>query len=276
MIKKMMNFIIGLCLFYGLFILALFVMQRSLIYFPDRSRPQAFKQIETATVTTQDGLNISGWFIPVPQDVTPNGKTILMFHGNAGHYGYRYEYARILNAAGYNFLIAGYRGYGGNTGDPSEQGFYIDGHAYIEWLRTKKGIYTSDLVILGESIGSGTATQMAVDYDVYALVLLAPFTSLLERAKEQYFFVPVEHLLKDKFDNAQKMPQVSAPVLIVHGQKDQVIPVGHGKKLYDLAKEPKVLKTYAQANHNDLLNFSAMDDIISFLSGLQNINSDNE
>ncbi len=258
-----MKFIAGVFLFYILFVAVLYIGQRGLIYFPDKSRPVAPDGVEVVTVLSEEGLEIQGWYIP-PRD---EGKGIIVFfHGNAGHYGHRIYKANYYIQEGYGVLLAGYRGYGGNGGQPSEEGFYRDGRAYISWLQQKEP--KRELILYGESIGSGTATQMAVEYDIRALILETPFSSLVDLASARYFFVPTRYLLKDRYANFSKISDIDAPLLILHGHSDTVIPFLSAKRLYDAASEPKVFVDFPQGNHNDLYAFSAYEHILHFLSGI--------
>lgn len=252
------------CIFtYILFVLALYIMQRNMIYYPNKAVPLPIAGIEVAQVITQDQHKIAGWFIAgkgIPQ------KTILFFHGNAGHHGMRIYKAMEYTEQGYNVLLAGYRGYGGNEGAPSEEGFYADGRAYIQYLEQEHGILSRDIIVYGESIGTGTATQIAAEYDVHALVLEMPFASLLEIVKSSYFFVPVNYLLKDRFMNDEKIAHINAPLLIMHGTKDTIIPVESAKRLYAIAKEPKVFAEFPEGTHVNLYQYGASAKVLEFLS----------
>ena len=261
-----MRFVAVIISVYVLFIVALFVMQRTLIYFPDKSRPEPVQGAEIVKVTAQDKQELESWYF-VPKDKTK--PVILFFHGNAGHYGHRLYKVRDYIAAGYGVLLAEYRGYGGNSGDISEQGFYNDGRAYISWLLSDKGVASEQIVIYGESIGSGTAVQMASEYDVAGLVLEVPFSSLLEIASQQYPFIPVKYLLKDHFMNIEKIKQIKAPLLVMHGQKDRVIPFSSAKKLFETANKPKKFIEFPQANHNNIYDFGASEYVLDFLAGIR-------
>ena len=242
----------------------LFFTQRSLIYFPDKNRPRMIEGAEIVSVRTSDGLNLESWYFPPKDDKTI---TIVYFHGNAGNYSHRLPKVRGYLRLGYGVLLAEYRGYGGNPGGPSEQGFYADGRAYIDWLKREKK--PEKIVIYGESIGSGTAVQMATEYDVSGLVLETPFTSLVDIAAAQYFFVPVRYLLQDRFDNIGKITKVKAPKLVLHGLKDGTIPYASGRSLFDAAPEPKNFVDFPDGGHNNLYDFAAADYVIEFLNRIQ-------
>ncbi len=236
------------------------------MYFPATDTPDPAdyqaQDVQVVTVQTSDGLNVSGWYWSSREGLP----TIIYFHGNArDHAGRRYWVDRYLEA-GYGVLLAGYRGYGGNPGSPSEQGFYMDARAYIEWFQAQS---KDPFIIFGESIGSGVATQMATEYQERALILQAPFKSALAVAESKYFFLPVSFLMKDQFHNNDKIADIGSDLLIIHGDRDMVIPYEHGQALYQKAKEPKQLIKIKDAGHNNLHNFSLQQRVLHFLSTLQ-------
>lgn len=268
-----MNLILGIVLFYALFCSALYFMQRSMMYFPDKNKPPALEIGETVSVTSTDGQKIESWYFPPSITGKP---VIIYFHGNAGHYGHRAHKAIHYLQAGYGVLLAEYRGYGGNSGEPTEEGIYLDARAQVNWLINKQKISTDNIVIYGESIGSGPAVQMATEFPVKALILESPFASLYERASSRYFFMPVNLLLKDRYMNTEKIGSVTFPLFIIHGKKDRTIPISSAQKLFDSANHPKTFKEFPQAGHNDLYNFGAYKAVIDFLASMETDNTDNE
>ncbi|MBI1300458.1 MAG: alpha/beta hydrolase [Alphaproteobacteria bacterium] len=264
-----MKLLITCLLVYLGFIGVLFFMQRSMMYFPDNTKPRPIPpNAEEIKVRTQDGLGIYGWHFS-PEQGYP---TILFFHGNAGHHGHRFFKANIFHSKGYGVLLAGYRGYGGNPGRPSEQGFYADGQAYIDWLRARE----NNVIVYGESIGTGTAVKIAHEYDVDGLILETPFSSIFEIAQKQYFYVPVKYLLKDTFMNIDKIKTITAPKLFLHGHKDFTIPFSSAQELYRAAPEPKAFIEFPEGGHNDLYEHGAARQVLDFLADiLQNtVNND--
>ncbi len=252
-------------LVYLLFVAALFIMQRSMIYFPDTSRPEPIQSAEIVKVVTQDKQELESWYFAPKISEKP---VIVFFHGNAGNYGQRFYKVQSYLEAGYGILLAEYRGYGGNTGKPSEQGFYQDARAYINWLISDKKLKARQIILYGESIGSGAAVQMATEYDVAGLILESPFSSLVDVAARQYPFVPVKYLLKDKFVNIEKIHAIKTPLLVIHGDKDEVIPIALSKKLFKAARNPKKFIEFPQARHNDLYDYGALSYIMDFLTGI--------
>ncbi len=268
-----MNLILGIVLFYALFCSALYFMQRSMMYFPDKNKPPALKIGERVSVTSADGQKIESWYFPPSIADRP---VIIVFHGNGGNYGYWFNLASPYLESGYGVLLAEYRGYGGNSGNITEEGIYKDARAQINWLINEKNISTDNLVIYGQSIGSGPAVQMATEFAIRALVLEAPFASLYERVSSIYFFIPVDLLLKDRYMNIEKIGSLTFPLLIIHGAKDRTIPISSAQKLFKAANEPKTFKTFPQAGHNDLYNFGAYKAVIDFLASIETYNPDNE
>lgn len=263
-----MLWLFGLLLTYAAICVLLHAFQRSLVYLPDRQvavpADAGLPDFRVVTVTTADGLGIDGWFHP-PAD--PAKPTIILFHGNAGHVGYRADKAAAFRQAGFGVFLAGYRGYGGNAGTPTEQGLYADARAALDWL-VRQGISGQKLVLYGESLGTGVATQMAAERRVAALVLEAPFTSLTDVAAGHYPIFPVRALLKDRFDSASKIASIGTALLVVHGERDRIVPTKLGKALFERAGQPKSAAWLPAAGHNDLMRHGLAERVIGFLDGL--------
>ncbi|MBT5264118.1 MAG: alpha/beta hydrolase [Rhodospirillaceae bacterium] len=256
--------IVGILL-YSLLVAALFTFQRRIIFPANTSLPDKVQagvsDFSEVRVTTADGLNLLGWYRPAPE----SRPVVVIFHGNAGHIGHRGYKARGLADAGYGVLLASYRGYGGNPGRPSESGLIADGRAWLDHLE-HEGIAARSIILYGESLGTGVAVSMAAERETGAIVLEAPFTSILEIARKRYWFVPVAWLLKDPFDSMARIAKVTAPLLILHGERDDLIPVTHGRQLFVAATEPKTLKLYADSGHNDVFDDNSLSDITAFLN----------
>ena len=191
--------------------------------------------IEKVNIKTSDNLSLLGWF---HKKDLKKFKTILYFHGNAGKLENRIHKLNHFKDMDVNFLIIAWRGFSGNEGKPSEKGLYIDGSSAIAWLKSL-GLTEKDIILYGESLGTGVATHMAQDNDYAGLVLETPFTSMTEAAKNFYPYIPVEILLRDKYKNDKKIKNISIPVLVMHGEVDQIVPFWMGKKIYELANQPK-------------------------------------
>ena len=244
---------------------ALYLFQRSLIYLPDRSRPDVAWLTGTGfteiVARTEDGLALTAWFHPPAE---PSRLTVTLFHGNGGHHAYRLSTALPLARAGYGVLLASYRGYAGNPGAPSEEGFAADARAWMAAL-SARAIAADRVVLWGESLGGGVVTRFAVETRVAAVILSAPFTSLADRAQELYPFAPARLLVKDRFDNLSRIAEIAAPLFIVHGERDRVVPVEHGRRLFAAAREPKRAVFIRDADHNDLAGHGLIDHLFAFL-----------
>ena len=164
--------------------------------------------------------------------------------------------------------LASYRGYGGNAGKPSEQGFYQDARAWLQKLQ-ELGLSQDNIILYGESIGTGVAVQMATEFpDVKALILESPYTSLPDVAAGTYFFIPVHLLMKDKFDSYAKIKNVKVPLMIIQGLSDRVIRPKFGQKLFDAANEPKDILKLDGYGHNDLPTGVIAEKTRAFISAL--------
>jgi uncharacterized protein len=242
----------------------LFGFQRRLLYRPRRVRPMlndlALLGVREIELVTADGLALNSWYLP-PQDRRP---VIAYFHGNGGNIGYRGERLRRFAQQGYGVLLAEYRGYGGNSGVPCEQGLFTDGWAALDFL-ARSGIGSERIVLWGESLGSGVAVYLAATRRIAALVLEAPFTSVTACAKRRYPFLPVALLLRDRFDSMSRIAGVTAPLLVLHGERDRVVPARHGRALVAAATAPKEGWFCPHANHVDLAEFGGLDAAIDFI-----------
>jgi fermentation-respiration switch protein FrsA (DUF1100 family) len=248
----------------------LFVAQRSLLYVPDPSAPDA-GQLTAAGfgplhVATADGIALTAWHRPA----AAGRPTIVVFQGNAGHHGHRLFLGEPLARRGYGVVLAPYRGYGGAAGRPTETGLMHDGRATLAALALAPG----QVVPWGESLGGGVATTLAVEAAAAgkpfrALILQAPFTSVWQRAGELYPFVPARWLVLDRFDNLSRIADIAAPLLIIHGEADTIVPAAHGRRLLEAAKQPKLGVFIPGAGHNDLDGFGLVERIAEFLEALR-------
>jgi uncharacterized protein len=253
---------IGLVL-YAAIIAAAYLSQRSLLFFPEKSRPDMplLPGLQVVEIATADGVPLGSWYLPPP----PGAPVIAYFHGNGGNIGYRSDRLRRFAAAGFGVLLLEYRGYGGNPGSPSEAGLFADARAGLAFL-DGQGIAAGRLVLYGESLGTSVAVQMASERKVAALILESPFTSLADLARTHYPILPVfEALLLDRFDSLSRIGRVHAPILVLQGELDTTVPVKTGRRLFAAAPEPKELWTAPEGGHNDLAEFGAVDAAIGFV-----------
>jgi fermentation-respiration switch protein FrsA (DUF1100 family) len=233
----------------------MYLAQRKLMYFPEtvRTLPAAagFAQAEETMLDTADGERVIAWHVP-PR---ANGPVVLYFHGNGGALRYRVERFRALVADGAGLLALSYRGYGGSSGAPTEAGLLADAEATYAFAAAR---YPPEHIVLwGESLGSAVAIALATRHKVSRLVLEAPFTSAADIGAAVYWFLPVRLLMKDQFRSDLRIAQVTAPVLILHGTDDAVVPISYGERLFALANEPKRMVRIPGGGHVDLDAFGA-------------------
>lgn len=249
---------------YAVVITLLYFGQRRLMYLPDRARPDptlaGAPELAEVALATSDGLSLLAWYRPAA-DGRP---TLVYFHGNAGSLALRADKVRPFLEAGYGVLLPSYRGYSGNPGRPDEQGLYRDGRAALAFL-ADNGVPADRIALYGESLGTGVAVQLATEGRVGALVLEAPFTSMAAAAQYHYPWVPAIWLVRDRFDNLNKIKRVHAPVLIVHGDADQVVPTAMSRRLYEAAEEPKSFKILNGAGHDNNHDFGLAAETLAFL-----------
>jgi fermentation-respiration switch protein FrsA (DUF1100 family) len=250
----------------------LYFGQRGLLYHPDPRPPVAVElrqaEFRPLPMLTSDGLDLVAWHRPAQA----GRATLVLFQGNAGNLGNRIHLAMPLALRGFGVVLAPYRGYGGASGKPTEEGLFRDGRAILEALEGA-GVPRAEIVLWGESLGGGIATWLAAaaageQRPIRALVLQAPFTSVWQRAGELYPFVPARWLVLDRFDNLSRIASVGAPLLIVHGEADTVIPASHGRRLLEAARVPKAGIFIPEADHNDLHSFGLAEAIAAFLDRL--------
>lgn len=225
--------------------------QRVFMYHPARTLPDpqaaGFPPTETVILETEDGLELVSWHIPL-EGAT---RTVAVFHGNAGNIGDRRLLVELWRRAGCSVLLVGYRGYGGNPGSPAEQGLYRDVRAARAWMESRPDVDASRAVYFGKSLGSGPATQLAVEHPPAGLVLDSPFTSMADVAQRHYWYLPARWLVLDRYENFSKIGQLECPLLVVVPEADRVVPPEHGKRLHTAAPGPKWLRLQEGAGHND-------------------------
>ena len=229
------------------------VFQRRLIYFPlTESPPRASTVLpggEDVTLETEDGLQLGAWFVPPALD--GNGSAVIVFNGNAGHRAYRAELAAALARSGFAVLLFDYRGYGGNPGSPTETGLTADARAAHAYLAARADVDPARLVYFGESLGAAVALALALERPPAALVLRSPFTSLADMAGVHYPFLPAGLFLKDRYPSIDRIERLAAPLLVIAGERDRIVPPEQSRRLYQAAPEPKRLVLIPGADHND-------------------------
>lgn len=234
--------------------MAVYIFQRNFLYFPTHQyvspeESHAHKSVREYSFKTEDGIELKAWYAPA----TSKQLSLIYFHGNADSLSGAAFIATPYIDAGYGFLICEYRGYSGFAGEPSEKGLYKDARACIKTFFSE-GANNTKFVLFGHSLGTGVATEMAMEYDLQGLILLAPYLSIAKMAQLQFPIFPAELLTKDRFENYKKIPLLRMPLLIVNGGQDKVIPHSQGDELFRIANEPKQHLFMPSQGHNDLFN----------------------
>ena len=247
----------------------LYFFQRSILYRPDTTKPTISKEyqesIRAITIPTKDNLKLLAWYAKAQEDKP----TIIYFHGNAGTIKDRVYNLNKFIQKGYGLLLLSYRGYAGNMGNPTEDGLYLDARAGFAYLE-KENINLNDIIIFGESLGTGVAVQMALEHPTKMLILQSPYTSMSELAASKYPIFPVKWLLKDKYNSISKLANLQQKIIVFHGKRDIVVPMYFGKGLYDSYKGDKEIFIDSNAGHNNILTPRMSDKIIQEIAKLYN------
>jgi uncharacterized protein len=255
---------IGLCLYAALATMV-YLGQRSLMYFPDKTHvtpaEAGLPEAKEVRLTAADGVQVVAWHAQ-PQDDKP---VIVYFHGNGGSLPHRVPRFRKLIDAGIGLVALEYRGYGGSPGSPSEQGLVDDGQAAYRFAAAHYPV--QQLVLWGESLGSGVAVAVAAEQPIGRVILEAPFTSAAELGAQHYWYLPVRLLMKDQFRSDSRIGKVTAPLMIMHGMHDRTVPYAMGERLFALANKPKHLVRFLDGGHDDLDANGALDAVARFLAG---------
>ncbi len=271
MIGWLINFVLVVLAIYSALVAFLYFGQRRLMYHPDQTvavpADYGYASIEPVWLETEDGARVYAWWKPPADDDKP---VLIYFHGNAGDLGDRADKIRGYANAGYGVLLQTYRYNAGAGGDLFEDGHYADGRAGLTYV-LDKGIAGDRIVLYGESLGSGVAVNIAAyraaaGVPVKAVVLEAPYDSIANVAQTHYWYTPARWLVRDRFDSTRLVGAIQAPLLIVHGGFDRVIPLAHAKTLFRAAQEPKRMTVIDEAAHNNLYDFGMSALVIDYLS----------
>jgi hypothetical protein len=264
----LVKFLVAAAAMFGGLVAVMYFLQRSLMYYPEWQRispaEAGLPGVQEVVLDTADGEKVIVWYAPPKQGTSQQDlPLVLYFHGNAGSLRYRAERFRALIDAGSGLVALSYRGYGGSTGSPSETGLIADAQAAYGFAVAR--VAPERIVAFGESLGTGVAVALAATRQVGRLVLEAPFSSAVDIGARVYWYLPVRALMKDTFRSDQRIGKVTAPVLVLHGDCDRVIPIGSGERLFSLANEPKQFVRFAQGGHDDLDRHGALDAVRRFL-----------
>lgn len=202
---------------------------------------------EEVWLTASDGVRLNAWFFPTSHEEP----AVILCHGNGGNISHRLDLYAALLDLNLNVLAFDYRGYGRSEGRPSETGTYADAEAAHQWLETR-GFAATNILALGESLGGGVATELAVRRPLGGLILQSTFTSVPDIGAEFFPWLPVRTLGTIRFDNLAKLPGLKLPVLVMHSRDDGIIPFAHGERLFAAANAPKLFREL-RGDHNDTL-----------------------
>jgi len=229
------------------------LFERKLIYFPQRSHDILPRDLglafEDLSLTAEDGVRIHAFYLPPPG--VPRW-TVLLAHGNAGNMSHRLDRTLLLQSKlDAAVLLFDYRGYGRSEGSPDEEGTYRDARAAHRFLVEEKRVPPDRLVVFGESLGSAVALDLALSRPCRALVLESPFASVPAMARAVYPFLPLWPLVRTRYDNEAKAPRLTVPLLVLHGDRDEVVPFAQGRRVFEAAPGPKRFFAIPGAGHND-------------------------
>jgi uncharacterized protein len=244
----------------------------SLLYFPSRAiietPDRAGLDYLELELETNDGERLHGWWIGARTESLGH---LLLCHGNAGNVGDRVLHAALLTATGFDVLVFDYRGYGRSSGRPSEAGTYRDARAALTCLLEQPGVDPGQVFYLGESLGGAVALDLAIERPPAGLGLLSAFTGVRDLGRLHYPFVPPA-LVPDAYPTLRRIHELHAPLLVLHGDRDEIVPLSQGRALFEAAPGPKRMHVFPGLGHNDLVPLAGADFaqvIASWVSGLQ-------
>lgn len=207
--------------------------------------------LEDVWFRASDGVRLFGWYVRAP-NVSAKSPTLLWCHGNAGNILYRLDNLKRLYQVGLSAFLFDYRGYGRSQGTPSEKGLYRDALAAYAYLTSHRHIKPQRLVLFGRSLGAAIAADVAAQQRAAGLILESSFPSVEAVARAHYFGLPAHRLLDARYDLLKRLQQINMPTLVIHGDRDQIIPVELGHKVYEATKHPKSFYLVSGAGHNNL------------------------
>ena len=259
--SMLINFFLIVFLVYFIITVFLFFYQRKLLYHPSvnsRSIYTLDHQIEEIKIPSEKEL--IAWYYKKNE----NYKTLVFFHGNAGDLSNRIYKLNELSKLNLNYLIFAYRGFNDNEGMPSEEGLYKDAENVIKWLKSKN-ILENKIILYGESLGTAVAIHTAQSKNFSGIILEAPFTSMVDLGQKYYPFFPVKFLLKDKYESKKKLNLINSPVLVMHGEKDKIVPFYMGKQIFEILPSPKFSYFNEQDDHMMEYNQDLINSIKNFI-----------
>jgi fermentation-respiration switch protein FrsA (DUF1100 family) len=251
MTMKWPHFIVAVILVVILFTVFYPRIENYFIFFPDASferRPEDMPlDYRDVYFHTEDGERLHGWFFPLNK-----GNPVILFcHGNAGNISHRLDNIGHLLKRGLQVFIFDYRGYGKSSGRPSEKGVYLDGLAAYDHLIGGELLLPEDIILFGRSLGAAVAIEVALERGVRSLIIESAFTSIRDMSRALVLFRPFAAMLPAHYHNLAKIEKVRVPKLIIHGEKDEIVPFWMGQALFEAAKAPKFFIPIPGAGHND-------------------------
>ena len=250
---------------YLIIILFVYFYQRSLLYNPSENNYLNDKinfNYKEIFIETDKKIKLKSWFI---EKDLKNFKTILLFHGNAGNLFNRVYKLNELNKLDLNILIISWRSFSGNKGKPTEKNLYHDAQEAVKWLKAQ-GLDNKNIILYGESLGTGIAIELASKNNFGGIILESPFTSMADVAKLYYPYLPVNLLLKDRYDTKSKIIDIRTPILIMHGKEDNIVPQKMGLELFEKANNPKFSYFPESDDHMMEYNSQLLNKIKLFIS----------
>ena len=262
--RFLMIFALSVAALYGVVLLAMFFGQRSFMYFPSTENPSpeavGLRDVAVEAVETSDGETLVLWY----GEAAPGQPTVLFFHGNGGEMAHRWDRFATYQRAGFGVVFVSYRGYGGSTGRPFEAGLHRDADAAYGWI-LEQSVAADEIVIVGASLGTGVAVQLAARREARALVLGAPYSGTDDVAAAVYPWLPVRLLMRDRFRSVDYIGSVEAPILIQHGTADRVVPYASGQVLYQAAPEGTEFVSVEGAGHDLLFEARLWEREVAFI-----------
>lgn len=262
-------FVLRWAVFFFLMVTVLWFLERRLVFFPQSDKQSWDAPVDPNTrdvfFTAADGTKLHGWWLP---GTNTAAGAVLVAHGNGGNLSHRGKMADVLRRGlGAGVFLFDYPGYGKCEGKPTEESCYASGEAAFRWLTDDAKIPANRIILMGESLGSGTAVELATRHDHRALVLMYPFTSLPAAAKRHYPWLPTYTLMSTRFDNLSKIGRCKRPVFIAHGTADSIVPFAQGEELFAAANPPKEFLRFDGVDHDLAMIEGICGPLAKFLEG---------
>jgi fermentation-respiration switch protein FrsA (DUF1100 family) len=239
----------------GLALVLVLALEDRFIFFPEPAPLDGWEPpglgVERCFITTADGVRLHAWWHRGGPDEAPRRTVLLWFHGNAGNISHRADNLRMLADRGLALLLVDYRGYGASEGKPSERELYLDGEAAYRYLVEERGIEPGRIVCFGRSLGAAVALHVALDAEVAGLIMESPFANIPAMARANPVLRLAAALARNRFDSLGRVGRLQVPLLIIHGERDRVVPIAQGRAIFEAAPEPKRFHVLEQAGHND-------------------------